>query len=472
MFKSASATILTLALTLSLGVSPSFAQTYSSGSTGANGAFPPASPPSGTTRINLDLGSGGITYFDGSSNSLGTATVGAPTSAGVFNFTTFTAPTNITVTVTPDRLNRPAQFLASGNVTITGTLFAGGQVGQFSAGGLGGPGGFNGGLGASAGCGTSPAAPGGGPGGGLGGNTTSFNGTPGTLVISNLNLTPLIGGSGGGGRCNTDGGGGGGGGLLIASSGTINVTGSLSIIGGNGPGNGTQGNGGSGGSVRLVASNIQGSGSLNASGGFGANGVKGADGIVRAEAFTLGVLNVVAGTYVQSTNPLPPFPTTPTISLVSIAGVNAPAIGTGGSATQPDISLGTAVTTQVALNVTSTNVPANTAFTVRFAPLDGAQTTSGNPITYSGTIGANGAGSVQVTIPSGISIVSLLASYAVPSTFIIKPPPTTANPAPTPLKVARIEVSSKNNGPSEVVYITESGNRISAASLTTLTATK
>ncbi len=472
MFKSASATILALALTLSLGVSPSFAQTYSSGSTGANGAFPPASPPSGTTRINLDLSSGGITYFDGSNNSLGTATVGAPTSAGVFNFTTFTAPSNVTVTVTPDRLNRPAQFLASGNVTITGTLSVSGQVGQQSGGGLGGPGGFNGGRGSSSqACGSAPAAPGGGPGGGLGGNTSNQNGTPATLVISSLNLTPLVGGSGGGGRCFFDGGGGGGGGLLIASSGTINVSGNLFVVGGNGF-NGNQGNGGSGGSVRLVASNIQGSGSLNASGGFGANGVKGADGIVRAEAFTLGTLNVVAGTYVQSTNPLPPFPTTPTISLVSIGGVNAPAIGTGGSATQPDISLGTAVTTQVALNVTSTNVPANTAFTVRFAPLDGAQTTSGNPFTYSGTIGANGTGSVQVTIPSGISIVSLLASYAVPSTFIIKPPPTTTNPAPTPLKVARIEVSSQNNGPSEVVYITESGTRISAASLTTLTATK
>ena len=122
------------------------AQTFNSGSTGADGAFTPAS----------------------------NVTLTVPPS-GIFHFTTVTIPAGVTVTFARNAANTPVILLASGDVTIAGTLDligAPGGAGAFATllapnGGLGGPGGFAGGAGAS-GIVSTTAGTGVGPGGELG----------------------------------------------------------------------------------------------------------------------------------------------------------------------------------------------------------------------------------------------------------------------------------------------------------------
>jgi hypothetical protein len=73
------------------------AQTFNSGSTGADGALNPAA----------------------------NTTLALPAS-GVFNYTTVTIPAG--VTVTPNAGNTPVTILASGNVTIAGTIDVSGSA--------------------------------------------------------------------------------------------------------------------------------------------------------------------------------------------------------------------------------------------------------------------------------------------------------------------------------------------------------
>lgn len=232
--------------------SQALGQTFSSGSTGVDGAFNP------TTSTTITL----------------------PPS-GVFNYTSVTIPAGVTITYARNATNTPVTILATGDVTINGTISVKGSDGVFGnglgpfAGGLGGPGGFNGGNGGVKN-GMLPSA-GQGPGGGAPGAFPPAvaprggrYGAPSSFVA----LVPLFGGSGGGGGAASDNtgpvnvaasGGGGGGALLIASSGRIvvNGTGSISAIGGSATsanfGVGScypTGQPGSGGAIRLVATQI------------------------------------------------------------------------------------------------------------------------------------------------------------------------------------------------------------------------
>jgi len=123
-----------------------FAQTFNSGSTGADGAF---SPTSNTTL--------------------------ALPPDGVFNFTTIDIPAGVTVTFTRNATNTPVTMLAGGNVVIAGTISLNGGTGGNSSsgtsigpnGGMGGPGGFDGGDatdGVASNSGGTGLGPGGGPG--------------------------------------------------------------------------------------------------------------------------------------------------------------------------------------------------------------------------------------------------------------------------------------------------------------------
>ena len=272
-----------------------------SGSTGADGAF----APSVNTEVQLPP-------------------------SGILNYTTINIPAGVTVTFKRNALNTPAYLLASGDVTIAGTLdvrgLDGKAAGSYGDGnqaddglpGKGGPGGFDGGRGGRADAASTPAiirgGAGTGPGGGLGGieggdysgcatgagyfprvglggayafdGSDAFSrpycGTASTRVAKaygSAAMQPLIGGSGGGGGRGGvafpgSGGGGGGGALLIASSGALTVTstGSIDTTGGDaggvaGNGSGDSGGGGSGGAIRLLATTIAGSGRLSALGG-------------------------------------------------------------------------------------------------------------------------------------------------------------------------------------------------------------
>src|SRR5262249_3695116 len=118
-----------LAMTLAASV-PASAQSFSSGSTGADGALNAAA---------------------------GTTTLTVPPS-GVFNFTTVNVPSGATVKFTRNATNTPVTMLATGNVTIAGIIDLSGTVGGAGrsgsvavgpTGGAGGPGGFDGGSGAT-----------------------------------------------------------------------------------------------------------------------------------------------------------------------------------------------------------------------------------------------------------------------------------------------------------------------------------
>ena len=157
-------------------------------------------------------------------------------------------------------------------------------------------------------------------------------------------VQPLIGGSGGSADriVNTDDehhrGGAGGGAILIASGTSIQVEsgGSLFARGGDGydtrgantNGNNDRGGSGSGGAIRLVADAVQLDGTVDVRGGRSWNSwYHGAEGYIRIEANS----SVITGATViplpsESTTfgPLLPDLSTPTVRVVSVAGVGVP----------------------------------------------------------------------------------------------------------------------------------------------------
>lgn len=256
----------------------------------------------------------GSTGADGAFNPSASQSVQLPPD-GVLNYTSVNIPTGVTVTFKKNAANTPVTILASGDVTIAGTLDVSAtqplDVANLRAAGVAGPGGFDGGLGGQAGgdasnwihglAGPTIGQAGKGPGGGAPGNlnkdtpwglaVVSGGGggygtaarapggncpTTGGVAYGNTNLLPLVGGSGGGGGAGGSllpgmGGGGGGGAILIAASGTINVTGAILANGGNPVnsainGRGSRGGAGSGGAIRLVASTVSGNGTISAIG--------------------------------------------------------------------------------------------------------------------------------------------------------------------------------------------------------------
>src|SRR2546427_4349692 len=124
---------------------PVSAQTFSSGSTGADGAL----APTGNTTV-------------------------PPPPDGVLNFPTVNIPAGVTVTFAKNAANTPVTMLATGDVTIAGSININGSVGVvggspsplFNPGGLGGPGGYNGGQSGSSGLTNNGGCAGRGPGGG------------------------------------------------------------------------------------------------------------------------------------------------------------------------------------------------------------------------------------------------------------------------------------------------------------------
>jgi len=456
-------------VTAAIGVPPAFAQTFSSGSTGVDGAF---TPPTGTTTLTLPP-------------------------SGVFNFTTVNIASNATVKFTHNATNTPVTILATGNVTIAGTIDIRGADGGLSKlgssvvgsnGGMGGPGGFDGGSGATAVVSTTGGS-GLGPGGGVGssGSTGGAGGAGyvaaggagkgtafgrGGLIYGTASLLPLVGGSGGGGGGavvpHTGGGGGGGGGaLVIASSGAITFTGGILAQGGIGggiTGSGVSGGGGgSGGSVRLIATSVAGTnGSINVSGGNGGasttsvEGGAGSPGRVRVEAFTntlavnlgtssVGVLSSGAPTSVT-------LPNAPSLRITAVGGVAAPATPTG-SFTVADVILPPTTTNPVTVSLTAANIPIGTTVTVTVKGLyDAGTSTVSTPLT--GTL-ASSTANASVTIPTNEpSIIGAFASFMLATATVGAPLYLGGN------EVERVRVTAAPTGPSTVSYLTKAGHEI------------
>jgi hypothetical protein len=403
------------------------AQTFDSGSTGADGALNPT--------VNTEV-------------------VLPP--SGILNYSSVNIPSGVTVTFKRNTLNTPVVLLVLGNATIAGTISVNGSnataVGSAGDGnqgddgqpGRGGPGGFDGGRGGPSLVQMNPSLGGAGlgPGGGLGetsarngcggygaghavsgaGNNCDSNGA-GTAYGSSLVL-PLIGGSGGGGghgRTNSEGAGGGGGAgaILIAAGGTLNVTGAIYADGGwggfaAGTDVGSWGGGGSGGAIRLVATAVAGNGVLQAIGGCaGGSGsfescwAPSSKGRIRIEGFSI--------TRTQPSNPAdtkdtpgPVFiPNSPTIRIASVAGQSVPATPTGNA----DVTLPTAVVNPVTVTFESTNVPLGNTIALTVTPANGTPT-SAVSTAIAGSLAA-GTASVQVTLPQGPSVLQARTTYTI-----------------------------------------------------------
>jgi hypothetical protein len=399
------------------------AQTFSSGSTGSDGALNYAVP--------------GTYNFDPKALNLD------PSGDNIFNFTTINIASGVTLTLQDNYLRgKPVVWLTTGNVTIAGTLSLDGGSGA-ALGNAGadwitqripttpGPGGSPGGVGARPG---SPAFPGLGPGGapvqvnpscasGGGGSFASVGtSSPAGATYGNIQTVPLVGGSGGSGGCvaSTDTatdaaggtGGAGGGAIRIVSTTSISVTGKISAGGGGGGmgrSGGTTGGGGSGGAINLIAPAITGTGVLYTGGG-GGGGSNGGGGYVLLNATT----NTFTGsdTYsVITLRPLiaPPLPTptvTPTVTIVSVSGVSAPQPPLGSFQT-PDVTINSA--TAVTINIAAVSVPVGTVVTLSIqSELGPDQTISCNPL--AGTM-ASSTATCSASFPTSVSLVLASASW-------------------------------------------------------------
>lgn len=195
---------------------------------------------------------------------------------GRLHFKSLTVNAGVRLNFKRNDRNTSVYILSQGDVIVNGTIDVNGAVAGPNAGGLAGPGGFDGGkpgFGAEVppGNGYGPGGAGGGDGNcnstsaGAGSYGTAGAGRGGAVYGSPL-LIPLIGGSGGGGGAGQPGGGGGGGGggLLIAANTRIAVNGIVEARGGD---NRTCFNGGSGGAIRFVATQVEGAGSVDVRGG-------------------------------------------------------------------------------------------------------------------------------------------------------------------------------------------------------------
>ncbi len=444
-------------------------QAFTSGSTGADGPFnPPTSVPPGTTVS-------GDTY-----------TVPLPTS-GVFHFTTITIAAGITVKFTRNAANTPVVLLATGNVTLAGTLeVSGAPGGTYGRPGLGGPGGFGGGAGADGGLTSAYGSPGLGPGGGGigtesgggGGSSAtpgqagfcnsfqffcySFTPAPGGSTYGSLALRPILGGSGGGGGYGpgrTGGGGGGGGGaILMASSGTVTLTGSITVNGGDGSSGQSGGGGGSGGAIRIIATTLTGTGgTLTARGGVhGGSAGNGGDGRIRVEASDLTV-SLSGATYptVSAAYPQPVFPAAgqPTLTITSVAGIPTPTSPKGTFLDAPDITLPSGTTNPVSVTLSASHIPLGTTIRLTVTPQAGSATSVDSP-GLSGTLESSTATAAITVSLSQPTILTATATFAL-----------VASTGDGPLyaqgeEVQWVRVASTLGGASTLTYLTVSGKEL------------
>ena len=421
-----------------------WAQTFNSGSTGADGAFNPTCPVGQTSC---------------------TVTVTLPAN-GIFNFTTINIANGIIVKFTRNTLNTPVIMLASGDVTIQGVIDvsgqnAGGSVLGVAYPGRGGPGGYDGGLGGRAGTFllSVNGSPGLGPGGGMGGDASAVNtceksgkgasyrtwgsnpcngsltNNGGTAPYGVHTLYPIVGGSGGGGgagNATLDGGGGGGGGgaILIASSAKITfqqLSGSMGVIRAQSGGGysctsvvcANAGNTGSGGAIRVVANQIVVGSNydpfnvnpFSLSQNCATNGSTFIScfngGRVRLEAFTLdwGL------TIPEYSRGLPGPLVFPTLKIASIGGVAAPSDTVGTFVDSTDVILDPSLSNPITVNLAASNVPLGTVvqLTVVSEAVVAPVTVLSTPL--AGTLLASTA-TASVTLPPGASVITVTATFA------------------------------------------------------------
>ena len=389
------------------GVSGVFAQSFSSGSTGADGA--------------LDLTSGD-------------RVVTLPPS-GILNYTTVNIPAGRTLTFGLNLRNTPVVMLAQGAVLIAGTIDISGN------GRTPGPGGFYGGA---------PFQDGFGP--GAGGMSGPLNGS----WIGPLSLVPIIGGSGSAsvasgdhnyGYCTQSTGGGGGGAIVIASSVSLSVAANGDIRAN--PGGfacgptGASATGGAG-AIRLVSN------SLNVGGGLSAA-------VVRLEA-PLGALTYTgSGTppVLSTINPVIVPSNPPALNIISIGGYPVPSYS-GSSFTTIDVLLPSQLTDPIPVVVQATNVPVGSLVSIAFSGSSGATSTSAS---LAGTT----ASSTATVYVSGVSRsgVSYLFASTTFSASLIASNIDKANPS----GISKIELAAAPGQKTKYRFLRDDGTEISIATV-------
>jgi hypothetical protein len=388
---------------------PAWGQTFSSGSTGADGA--------------LDLTSG-------------SQTVQVPPS-GIFNYTTVNIPAGQTLSFINNLTNTPVIMLAQGNVNIAGA------VDLSTSGSTPGPGGFYGG---------DPNTPGWGPGGGQAEQSGTWMGP--------LSLFPNIGGGGGGGHygagCNSSGstwgpsieGGGGGGALTIASSGAIAISGTISATGGT---NYAQtcfwefhGTTGATGALRLVANLINVSGSVSAS-AFRMEAPTGSN------SFTGSGTSPVIATINPQIVPTNP----PSLQIVSVGGYTVPP-NSGSSFSTIDLLLPNQLPDPIAVVVQATNVPPGSPVTINFSNSSSA---TFSPANLTGTT----ASSTATLYVSSLNRGSVVYLYVF-TTFDASQVSKNINPF-DPAAVSNIEVASVLGGRTRYRFLQRDGTEVSPSNL-------
>jgi hypothetical protein len=403
-----------LALVAALALLPALsgalsAQSFDSGSTGADGA--------------LTLTTPGTIDFDPASFTPPLD----PDGDNVYHFTSVTIGPGVTVRLRGPGLNMsPVWWLASGPVVLDGTIDLSGDDGQHGSvvihdgsrsPAVPGAGGFPGGVGGTT---TAAAQTGSGPGGGLlaqrsdhsGGGAAHVSRGSGDIAgppaYGNPFLLPLLGGSGGAGAHhfsgNGGGGGAGGGAILIASSISIVVNGAVRANGGSGGATAashTNGGGGSGGTIHLLAPSVGGSGALSAIGGNPSNTFNlGSPGRIRLEAFQTSLAGSVSPGPVRAT----PFTRSltpaglPSVRIVTVGAV-AVAEDPTGSFEVPDVTIGQAAA--VPVEIEARNVPPGTVVRLHVFSEGGAdQIVNASPLV--GTL-AQSTATASVVFPPGFS---------------------------------------------------------------------
>jgi hypothetical protein len=369
-------------------------------------------PTKGWAQVNSgSTGSDGALDFSAITNATNVVIDMHDHPTGVYNYTYINIPASVTVSFTPNANNSPVTWLVQSNCLINGTVNVSGQDAIGAIGGSGGPGGWSGGS-----SGNNPS-PGAGPGGGGpsscclggGGSYGSQAGTQGFpqgylgSIYGNSFLLPLIGGSGGGGGSEEEiaGGGGGAGAILIASSGNIQLDGSILAVGGRGH-NGWGGDA-SGGGIRMVAVNFTGIGAVVATGGTGG------EGRIRIDAYQNTFGGSLSGVLSQGFQPIivPLQGQGVQVSIASIGGVPVSASPTG-QPVPPDATIPGQQSNPIPVIVNCANLPLNTPVTVTVKPANGS-TVSAVGYNTTGTL-ASSTATVLMNMPRGGGIIYATAT--------------------------------------------------------------
>lgn len=321
---------------------------------------------------------------------------------GIYQYTNVNIPSGVTVTFIPNANNTPVVWLVRGNVTINGTVNISGQNGNRAQGGLGGPGGWQGG------CGAPSATAGQGPGGG----TPGCSGNPAVYSYGNKYLIPLLGGSGGGGdTCGPYGAGGGGGAILIAASSNVVFNGNINANGGTGNGSGwsasdSSAGDGSGGAIRLVSSKITGGGTILCVGG---GHTAYPTGIARFDTYDNEFYGTIQANFTQGSQfiVMPSAGQLPQVNVTSVGGVSVSASPTGVLST-PDTVLSAQQNNPVSIIVNCVNLPLHSLVTVTVKPATGLPATA---TTYNDTgTTVSSTATVSINIPRGGGLIYATAS--------------------------------------------------------------